>query len=678
MTAQLSGALAALFIGSLCAAAPVENLKTIDRYGQFTGEEWPGKVTSDDQLRADAEREWKILKNLAPDTTRYDRFGGRLEGTPRKATGYFRVEKIDGRWWFITPEGNRFFLQGVDAVSWRETGYNTPLLNVDSRPRKEFLELPERARFQEAYHTQGKVNFLAGNLKRKYGPDFDRKFRDIARRRFLAWGFNSTAKWGWGESIGLPFIEDSHAGPVRRIGEKYRAIDMYDPDFAAKIEPAVKAVCDRRRGDPMLIAYSMENENGWSEELVALLLQEPADCFAKGAFLDFLAQKRGGDFAGVAELFDRPGENRAGLLAAKLESAGVPVAEVREFINLSSQRYHRILRELFRKHDPYHMFMGAAHCPKQSVDWYEGAAKYVDFLGFNIYGLSLGWVDRDMDRLMRADTPFTVLEYSFVTEGRGYPGYSGNNTVRSQADRGTGFRLFTEGAAVNPLCIGFGYFIYWDQPVTRRGLPDGEAFNFGLVNQCDQPYEEMLTAVKAANAKLFDLHDGKGTPFTIPTPRSILGSAKSRALTDLFLPGTQSEFVVFDPSNRHYFNGESARLKVDENSVKEPGVYPAGILSSGDGQRYTDFELKVYLWKKSADQNPVNHFSVEESSDGKTYTPVKLKAAAGAPSEFNEWLLSPASGLKKGTSYLKISFKIGRVQESWAAQFGRIKLKTEP
>ena len=54
MIAQLSGALAALFIGSLCAAAPVENLKTVDRYGQFTGEEWPGKVTSDDQLRADA------------------------------------------------------------------------------------------------------------------------------------------------------------------------------------------------------------------------------------------------------------------------------------------------------------------------------------------------------------------------------------------------------------------------------------------------------------------------------------------------------------------------------------------------------------------------------------------------------------------------------------------------
>jgi|GEM_PF-2204993 hypothetical protein len=668
--------IATLLFGTLaCTAA---DTAIVDRYGQYSREEWPGKITSDGQLRADASREWEKLSSLAPDSARFDRYGGRRDGKVYRATGFFRLEKIDGRWWFITPEGNRFFLQGVDAVSWCENGYNTPLLNSGGSPRKEFSELPDRTLFPEAYHTPGKVNFLAANLKRKYGQDFDRKFRDIARRRLQAWGFNSTAKWGWGETIGLPYIEDSHAGAVNRIGKNYRAIDMYDPDFARKVEPAVKAVCDRRRGDPMLIAYSMENENGWSEELVGLILKEPASCFAKAAFLDFLTRKRNGDFTRVAALFGFPGADRTELLNTELDITPIPSTEVQEFINLSSQRYHRILRELFRKHDPDHLFMGAAHCPKQSIDWYEGATRHVDFLGFNIYGLSLGWVERDMDRLLKADTPFAVLEYAFVTESRGYRAYSGNNTVRTQTDRGTGFRIFTEQAAVNPLCLGFGYFIYWDQPVSRRSLPNGESHNFGLVSQCDQPYYEMLEGVKAANAKLFDLHDGKGTPFVIAVPRSILGSQKSRALTELFLPGTQSENVVYDPSNPHYFNGEAARLKVDENCIKKSGVYPAGILNSGDGQRFTGFNLTVYLWQRAIDQNPANHFMVEESHDGERYTPVDLKAVPGSRSEFNAWELTPAQSLKRGTSYLRISFKIRQVNQSWAAQIGRIKLEKQP
>ena len=36
-----------------------------------------------------------------------DRFGG-WTGVTSKATGFFRVEKIDGRWWFIDPDGNAF------------------------------------------------------------------------------------------------------------------------------------------------------------------------------------------------------------------------------------------------------------------------------------------------------------------------------------------------------------------------------------------------------------------------------------------------------------------------------------------------------------------------------------------------------------------------------------------
>ena len=62
--------------GTLLADAP--SLK-VDRYGQYTGEDWPGKVTCDEQLRAEAAREWPLIRDAGFDPARFDRFGGRLD-----------------------------------------------------------------------------------------------------------------------------------------------------------------------------------------------------------------------------------------------------------------------------------------------------------------------------------------------------------------------------------------------------------------------------------------------------------------------------------------------------------------------------------------------------------------------------------------------------------------------
>lgn len=45
-----------------------------------------------------------------------DKYGGWKVGN-NAATGFFRVEKIGGRWWLITPEGNLYISKGVTAFS---------------------------------------------------------------------------------------------------------------------------------------------------------------------------------------------------------------------------------------------------------------------------------------------------------------------------------------------------------------------------------------------------------------------------------------------------------------------------------------------------------------------------------------------------------------------------------
>ena len=48
-----------------------------------------------------------------------DRFGG-WTGIQSESTGFFRVEKIGGRWWFITPDGNVFMSTGMNHVDYKE------------------------------------------------------------------------------------------------------------------------------------------------------------------------------------------------------------------------------------------------------------------------------------------------------------------------------------------------------------------------------------------------------------------------------------------------------------------------------------------------------------------------------------------------------------------------------
>ena len=44
-----------------------------------------------------------------------DRFGG-FRPVKLQATGFFRVQKIDKRWWLATPDGHPFFSVGVTGM----------------------------------------------------------------------------------------------------------------------------------------------------------------------------------------------------------------------------------------------------------------------------------------------------------------------------------------------------------------------------------------------------------------------------------------------------------------------------------------------------------------------------------------------------------------------------------
>lgn len=643
----------------------------VDRYGQAVGENWQGKIRSDDELRADAARERTALKDCALDGGRCDRYGGVRESTAYPSNGWFRLQEIAGRWWFITPEGHRYFMQGMDSVNWNEGGYSTPLEDPSAPgvQRAEFTELPPKADFPNAYRLYRRVNFLAANLQRKYGTNFPERIDAVTLGRLRQWGFNSTAKWGWGAKLpAVPYIEDCGLPGVARIG---RAIDPYAETFAEIAERSVAQVCQRRRDDRFLIAYACENENGWSVQTVADILKLGETSAAKRALLDFISVRRGRSGAPWG-LGDTPG---AELLKRPLDASALTKEEVDAFILASSERYHRILGGMFKKCDPDHLFIGAAHCPWQALPWIEGCARAVDFVGLNTYDIADDWLDELQASFQTWKKPYTVLEYSFVTASRGYRRYNSRNTVRSEEARGLAFRHFAEHEAAKPECVGLGYFIYWDQPVTRRSLPDGESYNFGLVNQCDQPYTSMLSHVQASNRRQFAVHDGALAPFALPDPLALVRTPAEGALWAPFLPKSGSDKVGADHENAPYFNGKDVRLKIGTDDVARPGCYAVGVIATPTATGFTHFSAIVYHWSKAPEQDLAQFFLLEESADGGRFWPVALRFEQLTDTVFREYRMTPTSPFGSDTRYLRVSLKTTKSTPLWANQLGLIDVR---
>lgn len=87
----------------------------VDEFGQWIPDDWAGKAKTIEELKTAWNEEEKTLQTVNSEVSKY---GGFL-GTKAKATGFFRVEKIDEKWWFVDPEGNLFFSTGTCCINSR-------------------------------------------------------------------------------------------------------------------------------------------------------------------------------------------------------------------------------------------------------------------------------------------------------------------------------------------------------------------------------------------------------------------------------------------------------------------------------------------------------------------------------------------------------------------------------
>jgi hypothetical protein len=449
--------------------AVLEKTPLVDEFGQWIGDQWPGKAKTLEDLKSD----WAAEdKELGQSLSGFCPYGG-FTASKARATGFFRVEQIEGRWWIIDPDGHYFFSTGADVT--------TPFMGTRTDGRKDvYAALPPPAPLPPgARQRPGNFSsFYTWNLQRRFGDDYAARWVDFTMRRMSAWGLNTVAAWsdarlwtaqkrayvvmlrGWGMETGVMGMPD-----------------VYSDDFARQVDEAAARQCAARKEDPWLLGYFLANEPPWpGRELLVVdaLLEGPATATQR-ALKAYLAEG------------DTPERRRA-------------------FVYQAFERFINVASAAVRKQDPNHMILGmrfGSRAPEEMIR----ASRIFDIYSLNSYQYEVNKTDMETANRL-SGRPILIGEFHFGVPGRGMA--PGLRQTRNQEERGVAYRYYVENAAALPTLVGAHWFEWVDEPVTGR--MDGENYNIGLVDVTDRPYRELVGAVKATQQRLLGVHSGAQPP----------------------------------------------------------------------------------------------------------------------------------------------------------------------
>ena len=154
--------------------------------------------------------------------------------------------------------------------------------------------------------------------------------------------------------------------------------------------------------------------------------------------------------------------------------------------------------------DPNHLLLGDRYLSYYSQAVAEAAGRHMDVVSANFNTFSeQGFLSPSFfDGLYRAaKRPIMVTEFYFSAMQNA----SGNKnskgpfiTVKTQRERAWGAARMANTMVDLPYLVGHHWFQFTDEPRDGRG-GDGEDFNFGLLDNKNQPYPELVSAFAAAN-----------------------------------------------------------------------------------------------------------------------------------------------------------------------------------
>ena len=483
----------------------------IDTFGQYQHKDWPGKVHSSAELQ---ERRATEAAELAanPGPTSWDKYGGAAKGPQLQATGFFRTEKVGGKWWLVDPDGHLFWSHGIDCVrsldatpiEERETWFvDFPGAQPDY---SEFLSSGFALKGHYAGHTVKAFSFSGANLKRKYGDHWRQACAETVHQRLRSWGLNTIGNWSdpavylqrrtaYTDSLG------SEEAKLIEGSEGYwgRFPDVFDPGFATALRRSMNSKTNSSASDPWCIGYFSDNEMSWGDEtsLALGVLRSPAEQPAKREFVSNLQAK----YTEITRLNTAWGTTIASwdeLLASRTgPDAAKARVDLTAFYVKLAETYFRTVREAIKAVAPEHLYLGCRFAWVNDLVA-RAAGKYCDVVSYNLYRREIAEF-----KYPGGDMPLLVGEFHLGALDRGLF-HTGLVPVENQAARAKAYRDYVLGALRHPQFVGTHWFQWQDEPVIGR-VYDEENYQIGFVDVADTPYQETIAVTREIGGEMYQM-----------------------------------------------------------------------------------------------------------------------------------------------------------------------------
>ncbi len=443
------------------------------------------------------EYETRILAHLqdfkSAGKIRYGTYGG-WKGARYKATGFFYVKKIAGRWWLIDPEGYRFLHVAVNSVRAGKSPQNRRAFPGKFGTAERWRD--ETIRFLRGHGFNGTACW-SDNALLAGGPQ-----RLIYTPR---WNFMST----YGKKRG---------GVVQRAGHMgypNGCFFVFDRAFEAFADAHARQLA-ATKDDPYLLGHFSDNELPFPRDLLDRTLALPPSEPGHAAATVWLA-KRG-----------RSGKR------------GITAEDREAWLGYVADRYFRIVSRAIKKYDPNHLYLGSRFygSEKGSAAVFRAAGRYLDAVAVNVYGV---WTPAQemLGRWARwSGKPIIVSEWYAKGDDSGMANETGVGwTVATQQERGWFYQNFTLALLESKVCVGWHWFKYMDNDPEDRGTdPSNRNSNKGMVTARYEPYTPLLAAMRELNRVVYPLtayFDGSthtAAPAMIQGPCAVVASTDGTSL----------------------------------------------------------------------------------------------------------------------------------------------------
>lgn len=408
---------------------------------------------------------FKIEKEIATNI-----YGSRLDKKV-KATGFFRTEFVDGRWWVVDPEG---YLNICRAVNNIQQGRGT--VSKDAFAVK--FGNSSQTWMTKTMEYLNEIGFYGAgswSVNDEITSNPRQETKPLAYTIILNW----MSGYGRGRTVQL----SGH------MGYPNNCIFVFEKGFAKYCDTKAKELIANKM-DKNLFGYFTDNE------------------------LPF----KNANLTGCLDLGKNDPKNENYLAAKKwlatnkFTEEDATTEEVKKrFLAYVGETYFSIVYKAIKKHDPNHMSLGPRVDKEEARanDYFmKAVGPYVDILAINYYREWTPNADFMTTWGKNLNKPFMVTEFYTKGEDSGLANTSGAGwIVRTQLERGYEYQNYTLALLESKYCVGWHWFKYMDNDPSMPGEPSNIDGNKGLLKINYEPYTPMAEKMKELNLKVYNVID---------------------------------------------------------------------------------------------------------------------------------------------------------------------------